>query len=176
MTEKERDRPMGHAEDNDGIEEFDNPLPDWWVGLFWVTVVWAVGYGVHYHYIAERSQPKALAAEMAWAAERWPEGQQAPFVMSAEAAARGETVYMQNCTGCHGVAREGGIGPNLVDGNWTHGNSPAEVVRVITDGVPARGMIAWKTILGPEKINDVTAYLLAGESPAGDSVRVSGHR
>jgi cytochrome c oxidase cbb3-type subunit III len=164
MTDRDRDRPMGHAEDNDGIEEYDNPLPDWWVGLFWLTTIWAVGYGVHYHFIAERSQVKALAAEIEVARERWPEGQQVPFVMSPEAIARGRTVYMQNCTGCHGAALEGGIGPNLKDGNWIHGGAPHEVVGVIAKGVPAKGMIAWGSILGPEKINDVAAFVLSAGS------------
>ena len=35
---------MGHADDNDGIEEYDNPLPDWWVGLFLITIVYGIGY------------------------------------------------------------------------------------------------------------------------------------
>ena len=62
---KETNRLLGHADEADGIDEYDNPLPDWWVGLFWLTIIWAIGYGVHYHFIANRSFEQALASEMA---------------------------------------------------------------------------------------------------------------
>jgi len=62
---KDTNRLMGHADEADGIEEYDNPLPDWWLGLFWFCIIWAIGYAVHYHFIADRSQEKGLAAEMA---------------------------------------------------------------------------------------------------------------
>ena len=61
---KETNRVLGHADESDGIEEYDNPLPDWWLGLLWFTVIWAVAYGVHYHFIGNRSQEGRLAAEM----------------------------------------------------------------------------------------------------------------
>ena len=44
---KENNRLLGHSDEADGIDEYDNPLPDWWLGLFWLTIVWALGYGVH---------------------------------------------------------------------------------------------------------------------------------
>ncbi len=58
---KDTNRVMGHADEADGIEEYDNPLPDWWLGLFWLTIVWAIGYTAHYHFIGNRSQEGALA-------------------------------------------------------------------------------------------------------------------
>lgn len=160
MSKAEKDRLLGHAEENDGIEEYDNPLPDWWVGLFWLTVVWAIGYTVHYHFIAERSQPAALAAEIAEAQVKWPQGAPKALVMSDDAVERGRAVYAQNCTGCHGKNLEGGIGPNLKDETWIHGGTPEAVVKTITEGVPAKGMLTWGPILGPDKINDVTAFIL----------------
>ena len=79
---KETNRLMGHADEADGIEEYDNPLPDWWLGLFWITIIWAVGYTVHYHFIADRSQEAALAAEIAAADARWPEQAQAELAFT----------------------------------------------------------------------------------------------
>jgi len=67
---KETNEILGHADESDGIEEYDNPLPDWWLGMFWLSIVWAFAYGIHYHFIGHRSQPKALAAEMAAAEAR----------------------------------------------------------------------------------------------------------
>ena len=60
-----RDQVLGHADEADGIEEYDNALPDWWLGLLWLTVIWAFAYTLHYHFIADRSQVKALAQELA---------------------------------------------------------------------------------------------------------------
>lgn len=45
--EKERDQLLDH--DFDGIKEFDNPMPPWWLNLFYITVFWAVVYLIYYH-------------------------------------------------------------------------------------------------------------------------------
>jgi cytochrome c oxidase cbb3-type subunit 3 len=160
---KDTDRILGHADESDGIEEYDNPLPDWWLGLMWFTIVWAVAYGVHYHFIANRSQEGHLAAEMQAAEVRWPsEGSAiAAFAITPEAVAAGEVIFKQNCVVCHGEELEGGIGAPLNDDEWIHGGEPEEVIRVITEGVPEKGMLSWGPILGPEKINQVAAYVLA---------------
>lgn len=156
-----RNQVLGHADESDGIEEYDNPLPDWWLGLFVGCIIWAFAYAIHYHFIAHRSQVKALAAEMADARRRWPEAAQAATVVfSKDNVEKGEAVFKANCTGCHGEQLEGKIGPSLLDSVWIHGGSPAEVVHTITVGVPAKGMITWGPILGPEKIGEVAAYVL----------------
>jgi cytochrome c oxidase cbb3-type subunit III len=157
-----RDQVLGHADEADGIEEYDNPLPDWWLGLLWLTIIWSVAYTLHYHVIADRSQEKALARELAAAEARWPSGA-APgeFVPTPELAAAGQAVYQANCGACHGMTLEGGIGPNLKDGQWLHGGSPQQVMQVVSEGVPAKGMPAWGPILGPERVRQVTAYVLS---------------
>ena len=159
---KARDQTLGHADESDGIEEYDNPLPDWWVGLFWLTIVWAIGYSVHYHVVAHRSPQQALAAELADAARRWPEADKTtPVVLSHESVEEGEKIYQANCVACHGPALEGGIGPSLVDSTWIHGGTPDAIVKTITEGVPAKGMLTWGPILGPEKIGRVAAYVIS---------------
>ncbi len=159
---KARDQVMGHADEADGIEEYDNPLPDWWVGLFWLTIIWAVGYAAHYHFIAQRSPEKALAAELADARRRWPEGSKAATVaLDHESVEEGEKIYKANCASCHGAELGGGIGPSLVDSTWIHGGTPDAVVKTITEGVPAKGMLTWGPILGPEKIGRVAAYVIS---------------
>ena len=42
MADQEQDRILEHA--YDGIQEYDNPMPGWWVIMFWVTIVFAIGY------------------------------------------------------------------------------------------------------------------------------------
>jgi cytochrome c oxidase cbb3-type subunit III len=157
-----RDQVLGHADEADGIEEYDNPLPDWWLGLFWLTIIWAFAYTVHYHFIAERSPEKALAAEIAAAEVRWPaSAETGELIPGPELAAAGQALYQTNCSACHGQALEGGIGPSLTDGEWIHGGAPAEVLHTVAEGVPAKGMPAWGPILGPERVRQVTAYILA---------------
>lgn len=159
--ERARNQVLGHADEADGIEEYDNPLPDWWLGLFIGCIIWAFGYTAHYHLIAHRSQVKALAAEMAAAHLRWPQADKpATVVLSKENVEKGEAIYKANCTGCHGEHLEGKIGPSLVDSIWIHGGKPEEIVHTITAGVPAKGMITWGPILGPEKIGEVAAYVI----------------
>lgn len=160
---KETNRILGHADEADGIEEYDNPLPDWWLGLFWFTILFAVVYTVHYHWIGGRSQEAEYAAEMAAAEIRWPSGGEsgAAFAMTDEAVAAGEQIFATNCIACHGTNLEGGIGPSFQDDEWIHGYSAEDVVRIVTNGVAEKGMVAWGTILGAEKINQVAAYVLA---------------
>lgn len=166
---KETNRLMGHADESDGIEEYDNPLPDWWLGLFWLTILWAFGYTLHYHVIADRSQVKHLAAEMAAADERWPEQAAqglGDFEITPEAVAAGEPVYVQNCAPCHGAQLEGVIGPGFLDDEWIHGGTAADVLRVIREGVLDKGMVAWQGILPPDQISNVAAYVLSRHAEA----------
>jgi cytochrome c oxidase cbb3-type subunit III len=163
--EKPRDQVLGHADEADGIEEYDNPLPDWWLGLFWFTIIWAVAYTLHYHVIAGRSQEQALAAEIAAAEVKWPtSARTTEFVVTEALATAGQSVYQTNCAACHGAGLEGGIGVALNDGEWLHGGSPLEVLYTVTEGVPAKGMPGWGPILGPERVRQVAAYILSQQS------------
>lgn len=159
---RDKDVLLGHAADNDGIDEYDNPLPDWWLGLFFVTFVASVVYAVDYHFVSNRSQEARYEAEMLAAAERWPE-QDAPSELSFDDAtlAAGKQVYAQTCLACHGADMTGGIGPNLVDAEWIHGGEAEQVVKTISEGVAAKGMPAWGPVLGPEKVSQVAAWILS---------------
>ncbi len=156
------DNKLGHADDNDGIEEYDNALPSWWLGLFYFTILWAVGYTLDFHFINGRSQEGWYLSEMAAAAEQWPDAT-GPAVVQMDPAAieAGKEVYAKNCAACHAADLTGGIGPNLIDDEWIHGGEPDEVANTITEGVPSKGMLTWGPILGPEKISQVTAYILS---------------
>ena len=131
-------------------------------------MVWAIGYTVHYHFIADRSQEQALAAEIAAAEARWPREAAASveFALTPEAISAGEAVFAASCAMCHGPALEGGIGPSFLDAEWIHGGSPEEVIRTITEGVPEKGMLAWGPILGSEQVNLAAAYVLAKNAEA----------
>jgi cytochrome c oxidase cbb3-type subunit 3 len=154
---------LGHAHEADGIEEYDNALPDWWLGLFWLTIVWAVLYFGWYHFVGNVSQEKKLAAEIAEAEVKWPKKEldAAALDLSPAAVAEGKELYAANCVGCHGAALEGGIGPSLVDTVWIHGNTRAAVLATITNGVTEKGMPNWGQMIGQEKVAKVTAYVIS---------------
>lgn len=171
-AKKPRDQLLGHADEADGIEEYDNALPDWWLGLLWFTIVFALVYTLHYHVFADRSQVKELAAELKAAELRWPRSADTgSLLVTPELAAAGEAVYASNCKGCHGADLSGGIGPNLIDEVWIHGGLPDSVMHTINVGVPAKGMPTWGPILGPEKVKQVAAFVLSraqGKASASD--------
>lgn len=166
---RDKDQLLGHAADNDGIDEYDNALPDWWLGLFILTVVWGIGYGIEYHFVSNRSQVSRYEAEMKAAAEKWPDRGAAAIAFDAATVDAGAAVFSANCVACHAADLTGGIGPSLVDATWIHGGEPEQIRTTITKGVPDKGMITWGPLLGPEKIAAVTAYIVTKNKEAAAS-------
>ncbi len=81
----------------------------------------------------------------------------------------GAAVYATNCFACHGANGEGGIGPNMTDNFWINGDGSFNtIVKTVLDGVPVKGMIAWKPVLKEEDILDVSSHIynLRGTNPA----------
>lgn len=159
---KVTDQVLGHADEADGIEEYDNPLPDWWLGILWFTIIWTPIYIGWYHFTGNRSQEARLAAEVAAAQLKWPQKEldAGAIDLGAASVAEGKEIYAQNCVGCHGAALEGGIGPSLKDSVWIHGGSKEAILATITNGVTEKGMPNWGQMIGPEKVAKVTAYVI----------------
>ena len=82
--------------------------------------------------------------------------------------AAGADIFAKNCAVCHAADGGGGVGPNLTDAYWIHGNDIKDVFKTVKYGVPAKGMIAWKDQLGAADIQDVASYILSleGTTPA----------
>lgn len=164
------DELLGHADESDGIEEYDNPLPDWWVGMFILSIIWAGYYFTDWHILTPKSQADLYSAEVEAAKEQWPDlDKGGTFDDSPEVLAQGGELFAANCASCHGTNLEGGIGPNLKDAEWIHGGAFENVTGTIEKGIAAKGMPAWGPILGPQKIAAVASYILSentGEAPA----------
>lgn len=79
----------------------------------------------------------------------------------------GQAIYKANCTPCHGSSGEGMIGPNLTDDYWLHGGKDNNIVKTIVNGVPDKGMMAWKFKFTPNEIGQIVAYLksIKGSNP-----------
>jgi cytochrome c oxidase cbb3-type subunit 3 len=152
----------------DGIQELDNQLPRWWVWLFYITIIFAAVYLVYYHVTrsgdlqaAEYTKEMAAGQQVKAAAMGKFESGIATLQPSADPAVleNGRQTYAKFCAPCHRVDGGGLVGPNLTDDYWIHGSAYADSVKIIWDGVPAKGMITWKTVLKPEEIQSVASYI-----------------
>lgn len=181
MTDQNKNKELleeQHATDHDydGIRELNNPSPYWVLFLFLGTIGFSLFYLVHYFgypnngkdQVSEYNQ--TVAAAMLEAGKNAP-GQNAGVVLTDKAMlAEGAKLFIEKgCIACHGTKGEGNaIGPNMTDNFWIHGCKPAEVVQLIKEGVPAKGMTPFKSMMTEAQINSVTAYILgtlAGSNP-----------
>lgn len=164
----------------DGIQEFDNPMPRWWVYIFWATIVFSVLYWLNVPGIGsgkgrianyEHEMANAAAAEARLKATQPPAGasgeQLTALTRDAAALALGKDVFSKNCAACHRLDGGGQIGPNLTDDAWLHGGAIDEIQKVVRDGVLEKGMPPWGKVLKPDQLDAVTAYVftLRGTNP-----------
>jgi cytochrome c oxidase cbb3-type subunit 3 len=169
----------------DGIREYDNPLPGWWVKLFWGSFVFAIGYFIHYQ-LADKGESveQAYASEMRDAREREArlavgdeitEAGLTKLVANPSILADAKLVFTQRCSPCHADQGQGKIGPNLTDNAWIHGaGTLMDIYGVVGNGVPAKGMPAWNRQLTPIELSKVVAYVgsirgrnVPGKAPEG---------
>lgn len=151
----------------DGIEEQDNRLPNWWLGILFTTTVFGFGYWFYYHVAEVAPGPVGqYKLEMEALARKNPaslplsDDVLLALAKDGATAAEGQKVYAQNCAACHGQGGEGLIGPNLTDTFWLHGGKATAIHQTVASGVLEKGMPAWDKVLGAERVRNVTAYVL----------------
>ena len=174
----------GHVWDED-LQEMNNPLPLWWVGLFVITIVFGLCYLYFYPGLgANKGQlnwsstseydAEVLASQTALApiyarfdAMPVPELSKDP-----QAKAVGNRLFMNNCSQCHGSDAQGSKGfPNLTDHDWLHGGEPDHIVQTITLGRIGQ-MPPMAAALGSAKdVGDVAQYVLSLSGSAHDASR-----
>ncbi len=161
----------------DGIQEYDNDLPRWWVALFYITIAYAVVYVGYYHLGPGPNSEEGLASSLAAIESRKVVAPKA-VVADADALlalvsdqtrlASGKAVYTARCVACHGPDGQGLVGPNLTDEYWIHGGKISDIQKTVREGVLEKGMLAWKGVIPDAEIDDVTAfvYSIRGTNPA----------
>lgn len=170
------DDPLLMDHEADGIRELDNNLPRWWVWMFYCCIVYAIGYLLYFHVFhagdlmaAEYTKEMKAGDELKMAAmSKFEAGipnlqpSSDPVVIAA-----GGRTFATLCAPCHRADAGGLVGPNLTDDYWIHGNKFADNVTTIWNGVPAKGMVTWKTMLKPDQIYQVASYIytLRGTKP-----------
>ncbi len=175
----------GHVWDED-IKEYNNPLPRWWMWLFYLTIVFSLGYLVLYPGLGSYSgtlgwtQVNQLEAENAHAQavygpiyDRFAAQDIVALSKNPEALAIGQKLFLNNCAQCH--ASDGGGSrsfPNLTDLEWLWGNTPEAIKTSITDGRLGR-MPPWGPVLGEQGVKDVAHYVRSLSGGAHDSIRAA---
>jgi cytochrome c oxidase cbb3-type subunit 3 len=161
----------GHTWDGD-LAEYNNPLPRWWMWLFWITIAFSVVYLVLYPGLGSFKGVLDWTSASAYAKEAAAmEAKTKPLydkylamdlkAVAADPTARamGERLFLTNCAQCHGSDAKGGSGyPNLTDHDWLWGGDPETIRASITNGrmgvMPPLG-----AALGEEKVKEVVAYV-----------------
>ena len=182
-TEYQQDTVMEH--EYDGIQEFDNRLPNWWMWIMWGSMVFALFYWIFFHTLGVGELPRERFVHVMEAAqEAQLERALAAgidnefFVMMSQTETNvdaGREIWVKHCVQCHLDDGRGSVGPNLTDSYWVHGCEPMQMLKTINDGVASKGMPAWQNQLGPSRVHNVLAYILTikdnnlvGKAPEGD--------
>lgn len=162
---------MGHVWD-ENLEEYNNPLPQWWFYWFMITLIWGAVYLILYPGLGSFagvlgwSQVGQLEEEMQVAEEKYGplyeqyKNTDIVLLSKDEAALKvGERLYASYCTTCHGSDARGARGyPNLRDDDWLYGGEPEAIKTTIMNGRVA-AMPPWKGVLNEESIFNVTSYI-----------------
>lgn len=155
----------------DGIKELDNSLPPWWVYLFYATILFGAVYLVRFHIVGDYTQDEEFEQEMEIArleieeykktAKDLVDVNTVELLTDASDLNTGKVIFETNCAVCHMNDGGGGIGPNLTDENWILGGGIKNVFNTISEGGrDGKGMVAWKSILKPSEMAQVSSYLL----------------
>ncbi len=166
----------------DGIEEYDQKLPNWWLFTLYITIVWFVVYWFLYYQLGWfQSDEETIDAKIAVIDERRDAQLQellatlddkSLWEMSRDPArvADGAQIFAGKCAVCHG-ADLGALDPNgnklagqpLNDKGWMYGGNPMDVFNIISNGSPnlLSGMVPWNTQLSPADIAKVAAFVMS---------------
>ncbi|MFZ2280522.1 MAG: cbb3-type cytochrome c oxidase N-terminal domain-containing protein [Prosthecobacter sp.] len=163
----------------DGIQEYDQKLPNWWLFTLYIAIAWFVVHWLCYYQLglgssdtvvidkamaemqtARDKQMESISDEQLWALSRDPAAVEA-----------GKATFMTPgmCVTCHGPDLTGMLsgaklpGLPLNDQEWKHGGKPTEIFKIVRKGSPdiTKGMAAWELVLGMKRVSEVVAFVLS---------------
>lgn len=163
---KEDEELVGHKWDGD-LEEWNNPAPRWWLYLYFITIIWAIGYMIAYPGVGAfkgvlgwsshgqyEAEVEAAAAKYEPIYERFAGMEFTALAADPDAQQLGKSLYASYCTTCHGSDARGAPGyPNLTDGDWLWGSSEASLTQSIGNGRNGI-MTPWAAVLGSDEAVD----------------------
>lgn len=175
----------GHTWDED-LGEYNNPLPRWWLWLFWITIVFGLVYLALYPGLGSYTglwkwtQVSQLEAEAAQHEEKFGPlyeryAQMDVKALAAEprALAIGQKLFLNNCAQCHASDAAGSTGfPNLTDIEWLWGGTPEAIRTSIAEG-RLGVMPPWGPVLGEQGVKDAAHYVMSLSGLPADSIRAA---
>jgi len=168
----EDDGTTGHV--YDGIKEYNNPLPKWWLNMFYLTIIYAIGYLVVYPGMGNfpgtfgwssagqhQEEVDDAKAKFGPIFEKYAKMEIKDLIKDEQAIGMGQRIFANTCFACHGSDARGAPGyPNLTDSDWLYGGTPEAIKTTITNGrngvMPPMG-----AALGEQGEKDVIAYVLS---------------
>lgn len=176
----------GHVWDED-LREMNNPLPRWWVWLFIMTVIFALFYLLafpglgsysgklgwtsvnQYEKVMETSKKKLEPMYAKFAAMSAQE-----LATNPEAKAVGQSLFMNNCSQCHGSDAKGSRGfPNLADNDWIHGGSPEKIKETLIGGRIGMMPPMAAAVGNEDDVKNVANYVLSLSNSKHDASRAA---
>lgn len=175
----------GHTWDED-LGEYNNPLPRWWMWLFWITIVFGVVYLALYPglgsyagmlkwtQVGQLNEETALHEQQFGPLyDRYAKMDVKELVREPGALAIGQKLFLNNCAQCHASDAAGSTGfPNLTDIEWLWGGTPEAIKTSIGEG-RLGVMPAWGTFLGEQGVKDAAHYVMSLSGMPADSIRAA---
>ena len=174
---------IDHTWDGD-LKEMNNPMPGWWLSLFYLMIAFAIAYLFLYPGVYKGSkgwtqltqyqqESRRVDARSAEYFRHYAGKSVEDLAKDTDALAIGRRIFLQNCAVCHATDAGGTPGnyPNLTDKDWNWGGTPENIINTITNGhtgaMPAGGALISVTpgqapsAEDQQKLEDVSNYILA---------------
>jgi cytochrome c oxidase cbb3-type subunit 3 len=183
-------QPLLRPHEFDGIQEYDQRLPNWWLATLYIAILWAFFSWIWDFQVSRplniaTTDAQRVTAEVATVKKKQADNMQSllstlddakfwEMSKDTELIARGQLTYDTICSACHAkdmtATMPGGIklpGLPLNDDEWKYGGKPMEVFKIVSKGSPdvAKGMIAWEPQIGGVKVAEVVAYICSKHEP-----------
>ena len=185
LKKGEQVQTMGHVWDGD-LEEYNNPLPRWWMGMFYLTIFFGIGYLALYpglgkwtgffnwtsvgQYKTERAQAEAKYQPLY---DKFLKQDVVAVAGNSEALAMGMRLFQTYCVQCHGSDARGAKGfPNLTDNDWLYGGTP-QIIKTTIEGGRHGQMPAFGAAFGEEKVKDAANYVMSLSGKKHDADRAA---
>jgi cytochrome c oxidase cbb3-type subunit 3 len=183
LAKGEKPGTTGHAWDD--LEEFNNPLPRWWMWLFYITIVFAFVYLILYPGLGSwggylgwsstgqyQDEQKRATATFGPIIDRFLKQDVIAVAADTEAREIGQRLFLNYCAQCHGSDAGGSRGyPNLRDGDWLYGGTPEAIRTTIINGrngvMPPMGAALGSS----EDVRDVVHHVLSLAGRTHDGLR-----
>ncbi len=175
----------GHSWDED-LVELNNPLPRWWIWLFYITILFGLvylvlypglgSYGGSYQWTSKKQHEEEVALAEAQSApiyDKYAKTDLKQLASDPAALAIGQKLFLNNCAQCHSSDARGGKGyPNLGDMHWIWGGEPETIKETIANGRKAV-MPPWGAVLGDDGVKDMAHYVMSLNGSTFDTLRAA---